>query len=99
MPLTGLPDQASSTLHTLPDGTSQWQVFPAPAFTTDNWEIDEAQFLRDADKVSIEVTGTDGGRIVTADGVNLPIYLNTSSAELLINGYWQGDYVLSLIHI
>ena len=98
MPLTNLPDQASSTLHTLPDGTSQWQVFPAPAFTEDNWEINDAQFLRDADKVSLEATGTEGGRVTTGSVSQIPIYLNTSSAELLINGYWQDDYVSTLTY-
>ena len=33
MPLNNLPNQTQSTLHTLPDGTSQWQVFPADAAT------------------------------------------------------------------
>ena len=62
MPLNNLPNQTQSTLHTLPDGTSQWQVFPADAATgitpITQWNMTTDEFLRDADTVSIEVTSS-----------------------------------------
>ena len=99
MPLTGLPNQAESTLHTLPDGTSQWQVFPADAATgitpITQWNMTTDEFLRDADTVSIEVTSSLTGRPRRdATGSNIPpIVMTGSSCVLQINGCYKGDYV------
>ena len=114
MPLENLPDQAASTLHTLPDGTSEWQVFPAPVFTSDSLRLETDELLIDADTVSIEVVGDLTNRPLrdTTSLDNIPIILRTSGCTLRFNGRYRGEWsssesyaqndvvlYLSLIHI
>ena len=98
MPLTGLPDNDESTLHTFPDGTSQFQIFPAIAnaaagFTpTERWNITTNEVLRDADLFSVEVLGDEGARPRRNDVVDIPIFMTSSSCTLQINGRYRGEW-------
>ena len=92
MPLENLPDQEASTLHTLPDGTSEWQIFPAVAFTSEDLRLEADELLINADTVSIEVTGTLTNRPLrdTTRLDNIPIILRTSGCTLRFNGRYRG---------
>ena len=96
MPLENLPNNDESTLHTFPDGTSEFQVFPAPAtvgFTPiERWDITTNEVLRDADLFSLEAIGDEGNRPRRDDTTDIPIVMTGSSCVLQINGRYRGEW-------
>ena len=101
MPLTGLPDNDESTLHTFPDGTSQFQIFPAianaaAAFTpTLRWGVTTDEFIRDSDLVSIEVVGQltrRPDRSDTDETDMIPIIMSGTDTVLQFNGCYKSEW-------
>ena len=96
MPITGLPNQTESTLHTLVDG-SEWYAFPAAADTgftpTTTWRITDDQLIEDNDRISIEaVNSTFQGRPRRNNVGSIPIYMHGTSAQLMFNGCYKGTW-------
>ena len=94
MPITGLPNQTESLLHTLVDG-SEWYAFPAAADTgftpTTTWRITDDQLIEKNDRIAIESVNTSfQGRPRRNNVGSIPIYMHGTSAQLMFNGCYKG---------